>query len=174
MSSEMKSASALTSLILTESNWLLWRREAIIGLELLDAYMITAGDEPCPQNPMASLGLPHPAQSSPIHSSPTTDHSRLTTLLQNAVQAHLNLQAEPDNNDHQSRSESIESELLQLLTSRPNVQIQDNIQTENRLPSSIFDWKHRHSKAYHLLLGSISEHFKTMTIDCPDLPSTWT
>ena len=36
------------------------------------------------------------------------------------------------------------------------------------------DWDQRHDKGYHMLVLSLSEAFKTLTISCDDLPSTWT
>jgi hypothetical protein len=162
MSGEMKSANSLTSLLLTESNWQLWRREAIIGLERLEAYGIATGDEPCPQAPTASSSTPstnfdvRPAIS---HDHIAVDRSRLTTILQNAEQARQALDSSPDDLELQSRTRDAESELLQfmLTTSRSNEQsAAPQVRGSNPASTQLSDWKRRHSKAYHLLLGSLS------------------
>ena len=75
----------------------------------------------------------------------------------------------------QTQSRDAESELLRfMMTTRTN--LTDHQVSEVRTapaPSYSTDWNRRHSKDYHLLLLSLSEHFKTMTVDSTDLPSTW-
>ena len=87
--SDSKSSIQLTSYMLTENNWQLWRREVIIGMKRINAHKIMTGNEPAKDS--------------------------------------------KDSND----------------------------------------WDKRHDQAYHMLILSLSETFKTMTINCDDLPSTW-
>lgn len=174
MSNEMKSANALTSIMLTESNWQLWRPEAIIGLQRLDSYNIATGDEPRLRSPTPSANLSHLASTSNVNTRPKVDRSQLSTILANAERARLELGASPDDVELQSRNYDTESELLQFMTAQANRQNTAHAaRSQNSVISPSTDWQRRHSKAYHLLLMSLSEHFKTMTVDCIDLSSTW-
>jgi hypothetical protein len=159
---ETKVSMQLTSYTLTSSNWQLWRREVIIGMKRINAYNLMTGAETRPSQPQAV-----PAA--------TLDEAQA-----NLAQASLNFSASEERSwaapDDESAAASLRNAQAELIRATREYERQPRATTTTEAPTTnteTAEQEKRHDKTYHLLIMSLSETYKTLTIDCTDLPSTW-
>ena len=159
------SKESLTSCLLQDHNWLLWRREIVMGMKRLHAYKIMTGTEPRPDM-TAQVAPPQPSPNL------SASQSRLAQATANYVQALREAQSHPEQSE--ARDVLTEAQIfLSEATARYQLALQEPTTTTST-PTEVDTWDDRHDKAHHLLLLALSPTFKTMTLDCADLPTTWT
>jgi len=137
----------------------------MIGLKRLKAYGIMTGTEPRPRLTSGTAPL-------------VTD-SDLTDALAQVQAASVRFTAAqrafnetPDDATVASEFSQAQTELLRTTRTVPTVTLPQS--APSGTAESTEDWDQRHEKAFHMLIMSLSEEFKTHTIDCEDLPSIWT
>ena len=160
---ETKVSMQLTSYTLTSSNWQLWRREVIIGMKHINSYKLMTGAETRPNQPQA-----------------TTVVAALDEIRANLTQATLNFVASQQRSMADQADEgaaaSLRNAQTELVRATQEYQTRSRGTTPAEAPATnaeTAELEKRHDKAYHLLIMSLSETYKTLTIDCTDLPSTW-
>ena len=107
-----KSVTALTSRMLNDSNWQLWRKEVTLGMQRMNAYRIMIGDEPRPNTVRPTTAVteaPHaPTSTSELS---RTSRRRVADAIRKSDVARQALSENPDNEELHNQLLTAEAEI---------------------------------------------------------------
>ena len=140
----------LTTYVLADNNWQLWRREVIIGMKRLNAYKIMTGDEPQPV-----LAPDFNADSKALLEA----HLKLSNTTVQFAGAKMKSKASPDDAVAKSNFKNAQKE-FEDATERYCEIVESNQKAESdpKKASQTAEWQKCHDQAYHMLIMSLSEN----------------